>query len=73
VLLLSVRAATREDNFPGVGLNESRDALAGGVHVTGDFLSEAIRARRIAPLLGQERRHGLNDLRRNARRGVVVK
>ena len=72
-LVVALATAAREDDLRGVRRAEQRrDLRARGLHVAVDATAELVHARRVPPLLGEERHHRLDDLRRGHRRRVVV-
>ena len=65
-------AATGEDDFPGVGVEERGDFGAGLLDVLAGLAAEFVNAGRIALVFTQEREHGVHHFRRHAGGGVVV-
>src|SRR5208337_5222299 len=70
--VVTLGAATGENDFPRLRIDQGGDLRARLIDVAGQFASKSISARGISPMLLQEGQHRLEDLRRNARRGVVV-
>jgi hypothetical protein len=70
--VIALRAATGEDDFLRRAAEQRRHFFPRLTQVTLHPLAEAVGAGGIAVILGQERHHGLEHLRRNARGGIIV-
>jgi hypothetical protein len=70
--IIALCAATGENDFFQIGPNQRRDFFARLLNPLGHLVTKAIRAGRIAPEITQERKHGLDHFRRDARRGVII-
>ncbi len=71
--IIALRAATGEDDFLGIRIDQGRHFGSGFLQVPGNFFPERVGAGSVAPMLAQERQHGVHHFRRDPRRGVVVK
>ena len=65
-------AATGEDDFLGVGIEEGGDFGAGLLDFVAGLAAEFVDAGRVAVVVAQEGQHGVNDFRGHAGGGVVV-
>ena len=70
--VVALGAATGEDDLARLGVDQGRNPRPGFVQVRAELASEGVGARRVAPILAQERKHGLDHLGGDLRRGVVV-
>ena len=70
--VVTFRAATGEDNFPGFGINESGNLVSCVIQGAGEFMAERIRARRVAPVVSQVGQHRFDHFRSNSRSGIIV-
>src|SRR5205814_5398711 len=70
--VVALRAATGENDFFRVGIDQGRELFAGFFDVIGDVFAKGIGAGWVAPLVLKKGEHGLQHLGRNAGRGVVV-
>ena len=70
--IVALGAATCEDNVARVGADEFGHLFTGfGDHV-GRRVGHFVRARGVAPMLGEARQHRLDNLGRDPRRGIVI-
>ncbi len=70
--IVALRPATGEEDFFRLGIDERRNLGSSFLDGPGHLASELVSARRISPMLGQERKHRLEHFRRHLGRGVIV-
>src|SRR5437879_6415788 len=70
--VIAFSAATRENDFLRVGMDQGGELFAGFFDVVGDLFAKRIGAGWVAPLVLEKGEHGLDHLRGDPGGGVVV-